>query len=741
MPKKKTKKKKNKIKLSHEGLGVIYISIAIIALPPLGAVGHYMSDFGTWLFGVYGSMFYLSIFVLGSFLIYKGEYPNMFSRRLSGFYLLMVGLLLISHGRYVRDNTLIGNNVIPDTFKELIYAMKANDITNVGGGMIGAILSYLFLITIDDVGLKIFSVFFIAFGVSFLFNKNLIEMIRSIFLLLNKQRVQIKKKAKKPKVKKPKKVVIKEEVKKAEEEFEGTKKIVISNFEELKDLNKSTDTVESVGEVEATKEKIVNSSNDPMQYSHYRLPPLSLLEGVSDTKKATSTNLFVEQNASLLEETLNEFGVIAKVVAINVGPTVTQYELDLKRGTKVSRIVSLSKEIALSLAAQDVRIQAPIPKKNTIGVEIPNDSQSIVTLKEIISQKDHSNKNPLKVGLGRDILGKPIWVEINSMPHLLVAGATGSGKSVCINSIIISILMQAKPNEVKLILVDPKKVELNGYNGIPHLMAPVVTDPKKASIALKKVCTEMDRRYELFSNAGTRNIAGYNKYLELNDEEEKKIPYIVVIVDELADLMMVAKGDVEEAITRITQLARAAGIHLVIATQRPSTDVITGLIKANVPSRIAFGVSRSIDSRVILDTQGAEKLLGKGDMLFLGMGESSPIRIQGTYLSDDEVDRVVNHCIKQQVANYDASMSNLEESTTKQADIYEDHEDELYDDVTKFVIENNKASASLLQRRFRVGYNRAARLIDSLEANGVIGPSNGSKPREVLIKLEVEQEG
>lgn len=364
--------------------------------------------------------------------------------------------------------------------------------------------------------------------------------------------------------------------------------------------------------------------------------------------------------------------------------------------------------------------------------------------------KELDNK-PLAVALGKDIMGKVRWCEIDKTPHLLVAGATGSGKSVCINTIIISILMKARPDEVKLIMVDPKKVELGIYNGIPHLLTPVVTDPRKASVALKRAVSEMERRYDLFEEYGTKNIAGYNAIVESknkklpDDEKLAKMPFIVVIVDELADLMLVAGKEVEDSIMRITQMARAAGIHLIIATQRPSTDVITGLIKSNIPSRISFAVSSNVDSRTILDMSGAEKLLGKGDMLFLPMGESTPERIQGAFISEDQIKKVVDYTISQQKASFDQHFMNLDSvdqeikenivSTDK-----EEYDDPLYNDIVEFVITQGKASASLLQRKFKLGYNRAARIIDLLEERGIIGPQNGSKPREVLVKLEDSDE-
>ena len=462
----------------------------------------------------------------------------------------------------------------------------------------------------------------------------------------------------------------------------------------------------------------------------YELPGLTMLKDAESTEKVS--NKEVLKQGRILEETLKNFGVNAKVSKIRIGPAVTQFEIQPDIGVKVSKIINLQNDIALSLAAKDIRIEAPIPGKSAVGIEVPNSVISMVTLREVLKRKNSGNL--LEVALGKDISGSPITAELNKMPHLLVAGATGSGKSVCINGIIISLLMKAKPHEVKLMMIDPKMVELNVYNGIPHLLSPVVTNPQKASDALNRIVSEMERRYDLFSHSGTRNIEAYNQYLERESEEPEKVqklPYIVVIIDELADLMMVASKDVEASITRIAQMARAAGIHLIIATQRPSVDVITGIIKANIPSRIAFSVSSSTDSRTIIDSQGAEKLLGRGDMLFLPSGKSKPLRVQGAFLSDDEVTDIVGYITSQMKANYEKSIMN---KPVEKAPV--ESEDELYPDAKWFVIDEQRASASLLQRQFRIGYNRAARLVDDLEANGVIGPSSGSKPRSVLIENE-----
>lgn len=467
----------------------------------------------------------------------------------------------------------------------------------------------------------------------------------------------------------------------------------------------------------------------------YKLPPFRLLAKPQNGGKAGDQNDYM-QTARKLEATLESFGVRAKVLEVVRGPAVTRYEIQPDIGVKVSRIVSLTDDIALALAAKDIRMEAPIPGKSAIGIEVPNNEVSLVTMREVMETPIFQDaQSKLSIAFGRDISGQTIVGNLAKMPHLLVAGATGSGKSVCINGIITSILYKAKPDEVKFLMVDPKMVELNVYNGIPHLMAPVVTDPKRASLALKKIVVEMEKRYELFSKSGTRNIEGYNNLMK--DNLPAVLPYIVVIVDELADLMMVAAHDVEEAITRLAQMARAAGIHLIIATQRPSVDVITGVIKANIPSRIAFGVSSQVDSRTILDMAGAEKLLGRGDMLFMPMGSSKPIRVQGAFMTDQEVETIVNYVREQGEAKYDESL--VPEIDESQPD-GDEQLDELYDQAVQIVLEAKQASVSLLQRRMRVGYTRAARLIDSMEARGIIGPYEGSKPREVLVSMEQYQQ-
>lgn len=465
----------------------------------------------------------------------------------------------------------------------------------------------------------------------------------------------------------------------------------------------------------------------------YKLPTFRLLAKSINSGKSGDQADYM-QTARKLEATLESFGVRARVLEVVRGPAVTRYEIQPDIGVKVSRIVNLTDDIALALAAKDIRMEAPIPGKSAIGIEVPNNEVSIVTMREVMETPTFVDAEAkLSIAFGRDISGQTIVGNLAKMPHLLVAGATGSGKSVCINGIITSILYKAKPDEVKFMMVDPKMVELNVYNGIPHLLTPVVTDPKRASLALKKIVVEMEKRYELFSKSGARNIEGYNLMMRERENLAGVLPYIVVIVDELADLMMVAANDVEDAIARLAQMARAAGIHLIIATQRPSVDVITGVIKANIPSRIAFGVSSQVDSRTILDMAGAEKLLGRGDMLYMPMGASKPLRVQGAFMSDQEVETIVNFVRDQGQAEYDESLvPEIDDEVVEQDEVL----DELYDQAVQIVLDAKHASVSLLQRRMRVGYTRAARLIDSMEARGIVGPYEGSKPREVLISIE-----
>lgn len=472
----------------------------------------------------------------------------------------------------------------------------------------------------------------------------------------------------------------------------------------------------------------------------YQFPPLDLLTKVKPTDQSADLDS-IKSNTQKLQDTLKSFGVDATVENVNLGPSVTKYELRPAVGVKVSRITNLADDLALALAAKDIRIEAPIPGKSLIGIEVPNQQIATVGFRDMIEAAPHDDR-PLDVPLGRTVTGQVMTADLTKMPHLLIAGATGSGKSVAINVIITSILLKAKPSQVKMLMIDPKKVELSVYNGIPHLLSPVVSEPKKAARALGKVVGEMERRYELFAALGVRNLNGYNRMVEKENqnhtdpnEQQPTMPLILVIVDELADLMMTVSKDVEDAIVRIAQMGRAAGIHMILATQRPSVDVITGLIKANVPSRIAFAVSSGVDSRTIIDTNGAEKLLGRGDMLFEPIDQNKPIRIQGAFISDHDVEAVVDFIKNERPAEYDDQMM-VSDAEMQQEEQKED-EDELFGEALQFVAQEQKASTSLIQRRFRIGYNRAARIIDDMEQRGYIGPANGSKPREVYKKPDL----
>ncbi|WP_458249902.1 DNA translocase FtsK [Bacillus paranthracis] len=459
----------------------------------------------------------------------------------------------------------------------------------------------------------------------------------------------------------------------------------------------------------------------------YTIPSLTLLS--IPQQAALDNTEWLEEQKELLDTTFNNFHVGAHVINVSQGPAVTRFEVQPDPGVKVNKITNLSDDIKLSLAAKDIRIEAPIPGKSAIGIEVPNKESKPVFLREILrSPVFTKSESPLTVALGLDISGDPIVTDIRKMPHGLIAGATGSGKSVCINAILTSILYKAKPHEVKLMLIDPKMVELAPYNSVPHLVAPVITDVKAATAALKWAVEEMERRYELFAHAGARDLTRYNTIVSEREIPGETLPYIVIVIDELADLMMVAPGDVEEAICRIAQKARACGIHLLVATQRPSVDVITGLIKSNIPTRIAFTVSSQVDSRTIIDIGGAEKLLGRGDMLFLGNGTSKPVRVQGVYVSDDEIEKTVDHVKKQMKPNYLFKQEDLL-AKTEQAE----SEDELFLDACQFVVEQGGASTSSVQRKFRIGYNRAARLIEEMESQGIISEARGTKPRDVLI--------
>ncbi len=505
----------------------------------------------------------------------------------------------------------------------------------------------------------------------------------------------------------------------------------------LQDPGKKVNFINIKEELNQELKKKVKNESLYKDLDHYTFPPIELLN--ESSQFVSDDTEWIENQMMLLDSTLDSFGIFAKTVNYTQGPAVTRYEIEPDPGTKVSKITALQDDIKLRLAASDIRIEAPISGKSTVGVEVPNQEVRMVRLREILESPSYKNfKSPLKIALGLDITGDPVYSDISNMTHSLIAGSTGSGKSVCINTIIISILYNALPDEVKLVLIDPKKVEFSLYREIPHLLTPVINDPKIATTTLKWLTQEMDRRYELIESVGARDIKSYNLKRNRSLENLKKLPYIVVIIDELADLMVIAAAEVEEYIQRISQLARAAGIHLIVATQRPSTNVITGTIKTNIPTRISFKVASSIDSRIILDEVGAEKLLGKGDMLLSVTDKPQLQRLQGSFISDEEIESVTKYVKDQLTPQY---LFTSEDLLKKENEFVIDYDDELFDDVVRFVIELGEASASRIQRQFKVGYNRAARIIDMMEKYNIIGPQqNGSKPREVFMTIDEYEE-
>ena len=744
---KRRKQTKKSFEYKAELIGLILLLAAILGIGKYGVVGRAIASFALFLVGSIYMVFLVVLFIIGAYLLIKREWPDFFATKLIGIYVFVIGFLIVMHQDFVAQHDGNMMLIFRTTMDQLVAGFNSimntgmlEDWFSVGGGIIGGVFSILFDKLFSYTGMQIVSWVFMIVGFCLFTGFSIIDKVKEKIANGKEIREERKKnKEKDEEVKDSKKAVI---INGGEDEEEVIDKhIKITSIDELK---KVTETKE-----DTNKESVVEVNRD------YQLPPLSLLN--QPKKKANKTDeAAIEKNIEKLEKVLRDFKIDGKVVEVHIGPTVAQYELEIASGTRVNKITSINREIALSLAKKDVRIEAPIPGKNTVGIEFANDTPTPVSFYEIISSKkmmDAMDKK-LMVPLGKSIMGDIGVCEINKMPHMLVAGTTGSGKSVCINGIICSILMRARPDEVKLVMVDPKVVELSVYNGVPHLMCPVVSDPKKASVALAKMVAEMERRYETFSETKTKNIESYNAYIDKWNEDHKAdgvtkahLPYIVIIIDELADLMMVAAKEVEDSILRITQKARAAGIHLIVATQRPSTDVITGLIKANIPSRISFAVGSGVDSRTILDQTGAEKLLGKGDMLFLPIGVNSPTRIQGSFITDEEIKKIIDFTVEQQKAQYDESLMNLEAidhnvsnaSGQEFGDAAND-EDPLYNDIVQFVIESQKASASLLQRRFKLGYNRAARLIDLLEERGIIGPANGSKPREVLVQLDSNEE-
>ncbi|MBO1300482.1 MULTISPECIES: DNA translocase FtsK [unclassified Enterococcus] len=791
--KRKTKKQKQQQEqMIAIGVGFAFILFAVFGFLKLGFLGILVANGFRIVAGNTYQILCVVLAVLGFWIMVKNrEFTMGKSRRWLGVGLFYLGILLFLHANLFGKLNSGEPNIIGTTWDLLSADIRQSQITaNVGGGMLGAFLYNLTFFLIAQPGSYFVAVLLIIGGATLISNiegHQLLDGLQTMgekFQQLlegdpekqaRKQAAKEERQKQRAEAKEAKRLAAKEAAEAEMAEMEQKQATRQNNFDEQASNSYEEKEPEQLSFVpidsfqgnvqspvmerptqataqptetqELSEEELFEDDGTALEFEieaeeenqAYELPSIDLLDSAQTVDQSDEYKK-IEKNIGVLEQTFQSFGVDAKVVKASLGPSVTKFEIQPAVGVKVSKIVSLTDDIALALAAKDVRMEAPIPGKSLIGIEVPNSKISMVSFREIIeAQPDHPDKL-LEVPLGRDVSGRVQTADLSKMPHLLVAGSTGSGKSVAINGIITSILMRAKPHEVKLMMIDPKMVELNMYNGIPHLLTPVVTNPRKAAQALQKVVQEMEERYEKFAATGVRNISGYNEFVQQknleNGTKHPTLPFIVVIVDELADLMMVASNEVEDAIIRLAQMARAAGIHMILATQRPSVDVITGIIKANVPSRMAFAVSSGTDSRTIIDSNGAEKLLGRGDMLFLPMGENKPIRVQGAFISDHEVERVVSFVTDQQEANYEEKMMPTDEVESTGSN--EQPQDELFEEAKALVIEMQTASISLLQRRFRIGYNRAARLVDELEAHGVVGPSEGSKPRKVFIE-QVEE--
>ena len=782
--KNKKKYNKDKIIVSGEYYNLVTIFIGIFLLYSLnsnsmGLIGQFIQDTFKGLFGALAILIPVLIIIIGVLGFFeRNEY--VYRMKKSKTVYIFIAFLFVFYGLFNARKIPIENPLKANMYADVMQM----GINGTGLGLITSTIAYFIKEVIGLTGGWLISLFTLFITVMYTFNISLKDLIEGSSEKINKIKsgnVSVKDKMSNLKesainlmteevdettqVEKNKKGFFKNVLHKNEEtentivdstlvDEDKTIKIVGFNksdddyleilegtnsmpeLDVLKDLQNTNPNIRANNNITLEKTSPINlvntnelEINSQSSYENYKKPGLDLLTKISHKGNENDKRKALE-NASLLIKTLSNFGVDTKMGQVTLGPTITRYEVQPNPGVKVSRIVNLSDDIALSLAAKSIRMEAPIPGKSAIGIEVPNDEPQVVGLRDVLASKEFKeNDSSLSIGLGKDISGNPVIADIGKMPHLLVAGATGSGKSVCINTIINSLLYKATPDEVKLLLIDPKVVELAHYNGIPHLLSPVVTDPKKAANALSWAVVEMNKRYKLFAEIGVKDITSYNS------KSETKLPKIVIIIDELADLMMACANEVEDYICRLAQMARAAGMHLIIATQRPSVDVITGVIKANVPSRIAFAVSSQTDSRTILDMGGAEKLLGKGDMLFYPLGAAKPVRLQGAYISEEDSDKVINF-VKSQVKEEVKYEEEIIQTISKTANIKNDDVDEFLEDAIAFVVQSGQGSSSMLQRKYKIGFNRAARLIDSMEERGIVGPSEGSKPRKVLITME-----
>lgn len=729
--------------------GVLVILLTLTGLFNLGLIGKLVKGFYQFLVGQSELLLMLIVCLYAISLIVYNRLARFRTRWVVGFLIFYAGLLILLHVQMF-DSLNQHTHFMTITINHLEQSFMNDNAVPIGGGLIGGLLFTLAVTLLSIKGAPALAWLLMIVGAIIFFDvpwqqilahggQTVVEGWQLVRQKVNNH--QQREAKKEPVINSPLADSTTASHEKAAASSSSQTKLPLSSTEptitvasqpEEKPVNDQktvSQAPDSANEMAVTDDDF-NVGDGEQDDADYKLPPVSLLTKVGSTDQSDDLKS-IKSNTKKLQSTLKSFGVNATVENVNLGPSVTKYELRPAVGVKVSRITHLADDLALALAAKDIRIEAPIPGKSLIGIEVPNRRIATVGFRDMVEAVLAHHDKPLEVALGRTVTGEVMTADLTKMPHLLIAGATGSGKSVAINVIITSILLNAKPHQVKFLMIDPKKVELSVYNGIPHLLSPVVSDPKKAARSLGKVVAEMERRYELFAHFGIRNIKGYNAQVKAHPEDENHhyLPLILVIVDELSDLMMTVSKDVEDAIVRIAQMGRAAGIHMILATQRPSVDVITGLIKANVPSRIAFAVSSGVDSRTILGTNGAEKLLGRGDMLFQPIDQNKPTRVQGAFISDHDVEAIVDYIKKEAPANYDEKMV-VSDAEIKQAENQEE-QDSLFPEAVKFVVQEQKASTSLIQRRFRIGYNRAARIIDDMEQQGYIGPANGSKPREV----------
>ena len=745
MPRGRRSKKKNRKTLDLQVVSLIIISIllAILIYTKAGYIGETLSPVLGGIMGWIKYIIPIGTFAIAVFLACDEDKENFMKKILQyAVFLLCITTIItviqISQGKLDMS----------EGFEKSVEEAYENGSKNIGGGAVGAICAIALIGLVGKIGTVI-----IALGVAiidsiFLFGIKPAELLKEYVESRNERKQELKEQRLEQKKLKLAKEIIPKEEKKKKAKIMPENNIVTEDQINIKMATQNNEEQTSLfikqEEVKEDKSKEILTLEHALtvEDENYEFPPVEFLTpGKAATKMGKKA---VTDTANKLQKTLYSFGVSAKVENVSVGPTITRYELKPAEGVRVSKIANLADDIALSLAAETIRIEAPIPGKQAVGIEIPNKEKEVVHLRDIIDSNEFkSAKSKLAFALGKNAAGEAIVTDIAKMPHVLIAGSTGSGKSVCINTLITSIIYKSKPSEVKLVMVDPKVVELSVYNGIPHLLIPVVTDPKKAAGALAWAVQEMVNRYHLFAEKNVRDIAGYNEALE-KEGAEGKLPQIVIIIDELADLMMVAKNDVEDAICRLAQMARAAGMHLVIATQRPSVDVITGIIKANIASRISFAVTSQVDSRTILDSAGAEKLLGKGDMLFFPTGVLKPIRIQGAFVSDGEVEKIVSFLKENGGPTYSEDvLEKIERANTTDKELDEQDDDEtdpFLMEAIDTVVDLGQASASFIQRRFKVGYARAGRIIDQMEARGIISGYEGSKPRQVLVSKEQWQE-